>query len=37
VHRALRGGGSPAYRLDAGDMNLVFAAPQAAGRRAAAL
>ena len=37
VHRALRGGGSPAYRFDAGDMNLVFAAPQSAGRRPAAL
>jgi flagellar biosynthesis protein FlhF len=35
VHRALRGGGSPAYRFDAGDMNLVFAAPQPTGRRAA--
>jgi len=27
VHRALRGGGSAAYRLDAGDVSLVFAAP----------
>ncbi len=36
VHRAMRGGGSPAYRFDAADMNLVFAAPQA-GARAAAL
>jgi flagellar biosynthesis protein FlhF len=26
VHRALRGGGSPAYKLDAGDVNLIFAA-----------
>jgi flagellar biosynthesis protein FlhF len=25
VQRALRGGGSPAWRLDAGDVNLVFA------------
>ncbi len=24
VHRALRGGGSPAYRLDASEVNLVF-------------
>jgi flagellar biosynthesis protein FlhF len=30
VHRALRGGGSKAYRLDAGDVSLVFAAPQSA-------
>nr|MBA3591471.1 flagellar biosynthesis protein FlhF [Methylibium sp.] len=38
VHRALRAGGSPAYRFDANDMNLVFAAPQpaAAPRRPAA-
>lgn len=35
VHRALRAGGSPAYKFDAGDMNLVFAAPQPAARRAA--
>ena len=36
VHRALRSGGSPAYKLDANDVNLVFAAPQgaAAGSRA---
>jgi flagellar biosynthesis protein FlhF len=27
VQRALRGGGSSAYRLDASDVNLVFAAP----------
>jgi flagellar biosynthesis protein FlhF len=27
VQRALRGGGSAAWRLDAGEMNLVFAAP----------
>ncbi|HXD08257.1 MAG TPA: flagellar biosynthesis protein FlhF [Burkholderiaceae bacterium] len=35
VHRALRAGGSPAYRHDASDMNLVFAAPQSASRSAA--
>src|SRR6185295_4041961 len=29
VQRALRGGGSSAYRLDASDMNLIFAAPHA--------
>ncbi len=29
VQRALRGGGSAAWRLDAAEMNLVFAAPQA--------
>jgi flagellar biosynthesis protein FlhF len=28
VHRALRGGGSSAYKLDAGDVNLIFAAPR---------
>jgi flagellar biosynthesis protein FlhF len=28
VQRALRGGGSAAWRLDAAEMNLVFAAPQ---------
>ncbi|MEW6100061.1 MAG: flagellar biosynthesis protein FlhF [Pseudomonadota bacterium] len=27
VHRAMRGGGSSAYRLDADDVNLVFTAP----------
>ncbi|WP_374594042.1 flagellar biosynthesis protein FlhF [Aquabacterium sp.] len=27
VHRALRGGGSPAYRLDASEVNLVFSTP----------
>lgn len=45
VQRALRGGGSPAWRLDAGDVNLVFAgmplaatgADAGAGARAAAL
>jgi len=35
VHRALRATGSPAYRFDAGEMNLVFAAPQPAARRRA--
>lgn len=34
VHRALRGGGSAAYRLDRDDVNLVFTAPPAS--RAAA-
>jgi flagellar biosynthesis protein FlhF len=29
VHRALRGGGSSAYKLDAGDVSLIFAAPRA--------
>jgi flagellar biosynthesis protein FlhF len=28
VHRALRGGGSSAYKLDAGDVSLIFAAPR---------
>ncbi|MBS0448212.1 MAG: flagellar biosynthesis protein FlhF [Proteobacteria bacterium] len=37
VQRALRGGGSSAYRLDASDVNLVFAAPQAASARGTAL
>jgi flagellar biosynthesis protein FlhF len=32
VQRALRGGGGPAWRMDAGDVNLVFAGlPMAAG------
>jgi flagellar biosynthesis protein FlhF len=31
VHRALRGGGSSAYKLDAGDVSLIFAAPRATG------
>ena len=35
VHRALRPTASTAYRLDASDMNLIFAAPQ--GRAAGAL
>jgi flagellar biosynthesis protein FlhF len=30
VQRALRGGGSSAYRLDASDVNLIFTAPQGA-------
>jgi len=38
VQRALRGGGGPAWRLDAGDVNLVFAGmPMAAGGMAAGL
>ncbi len=38
VQRALRGGGSSAYRLDSSDVNLIFAAPQGtAPSRAAAL
>jgi len=36
VHRALRGGGSSAYRLDAGDVNLIFAAPRSGLLHAAA-
>jgi flagellar biosynthesis protein FlhF len=28
VHRALRGGGSAAYKLDANDVSLIFAAPR---------
>ena len=36
VHRALRGGGSTAYKLDAGDVNLIFAAPRAGALHAAA-
>ena len=36
VHRALRGGGSSAYRMDSEDVNLVFTAPpQFQGARAA--
>lgn len=31
VHRALRGGGSAAYRLDSDDVNLVFTAPPQRG------
>ncbi len=37
VQRALRGGGSSAWRLDASEMNLVFAAPQGMSARAAAV
>jgi flagellar biosynthesis protein FlhF len=37
VQRALRGGGSSAYRLDASDVNLVFAAPQGMHASRAAL
>jgi len=37
VLRAMRGGGSSAWRFDAGDMNLVFAAPQGSGAMAARL
>jgi len=29
VQRALRGGGSTAYKMDASDVSLVFAAPHA--------
>lgn len=36
VHRALRGGGSTAYKFDAGDVNLVFASPRAGALHAAA-
>jgi len=36
VQRALRGGGSTAYKLDAGDVNLIFAAPRAGALHAAA-
>jgi flagellar biosynthesis protein FlhF len=31
VQRALRGGGSSAYKLDASDVNLIFTAPHASG------
>jgi flagellar biosynthesis protein FlhF len=34
VQKALKGGGSSAYRLDASDVTLVFTAPQAAPRAA---
>jgi flagellar biosynthesis protein FlhF len=30
VHRALRGGGSNAYKLDASEVSLVFATPPGA-------
>ncbi|MGZ5216467.1 MAG: flagellar biosynthesis protein FlhF, partial [Caldimonas sp.] len=36
VKRALRGGGSSAWRLDAGEMNLIFAAPRGSAAPAAA-
>ena len=36
VQRAMRGGGSSAWRFDAADMNLVFAAPHGSGATAAA-
>ncbi len=36
THRALRGGGSSAYKLDAGDVNLIFAAPRSGLLHAAA-
>jgi len=36
VQRAMRGGGSAAWRFDAADMNLVFAAPQGGGTAATA-
>lgn len=36
THRALRGGGSSAYKLDAGDVNLIFAAPKSGLLQAAA-
>ncbi len=35
VQRALRGGGSSAWRLDASEMNLVFAAPHGTAQHAA--
>ena len=37
VQRAVRGGGSSAWRFDAGDMNLVFAAPRGNASSAAAV
>jgi flagellar biosynthesis protein FlhF len=37
VQRALRAGGSPSWRLDASDVNLVFAGVQQRGHGAAAL
>jgi flagellar biosynthesis protein FlhF len=36
VQRALRGGGSPAWKFDAGDVNLVFAGMPAMHAAAAA-
>jgi flagellar biosynthesis protein FlhF len=35
VHRALRGGGGPAYRMDSNEVSLVFAGGPAATRRPA--
>lgn len=35
VHRALRGGGSAAYRLDSSDVSLIFAAPRQGATAAA--
>ena len=37
VHRALRGGGSSAYRLDASDVSLIFTAPHGGRAQPAAL
>jgi flagellar biosynthesis protein FlhF len=34
IQRALKGGGSPAWRMDSADMNLVFAAAHGAGSAA---
>jgi len=34
IQRALKGGGSPAWRMDSADMNLVFAAAHGAGAAA---
>jgi len=36
VQRAMRGGGSSAWRFDAGDVNLVFAAPRSSTAESAA-
>ena len=33
VHRALRAGGSSAYKLDASDVSLIFTAPLGQGAR----
>jgi len=37
VQRALRAAGTSAWRMDASDVNLVFAAPRAAGFRSTGL
>ncbi len=37
VHRALRGGGSSAYKLDSADVNLIFAAPRSGLAQVSAL